>query len=282
MLGQVAVNSFRWKYSFWGNPSSSPGVSVTPGASNSEGSWTQIASSANIAQDVYDMIIQVGGGNTSTAAKNHLLDIGVDPAGGTSYTAVISNIACGASPPVTTTHVSFRFPLWIKAGSSVAVRVQGSNSTAGTVRVAGVFYGMPTAPHLIRVGQYSETVATISSSNGTSFTPVSGSEGSWASMGATSKNCWWWQLGVQIDNGTITAMYVDVELGYGSATVPIVIIADLRMAMYGTAEIIGVPSVHQLISGYCDVPAGSTLYVRGYSSAAVVSGFNATAIGIGG
>lgn len=175
----------NWTYdNFGATPAVAYGTSVTPGASNAEGSWTQIASSANIAQDVRGFFLMVHTGNTNSQAKPHLLDIGVDPAGGTSYTAVISNIPCGAG--ATDVGHPFFFPLYIKAGSSVAVRVQGANATAGTVRVAAKFYGHLSNPAAWKQGFFSETIGTVTNSNGTSFTPGNAADGSWVSLGTTA------------------------------------------------------------------------------------------------
>lgn len=277
------VNSFLWHFSNFTTPSSTPGTSVTPGASNAEGSWTQIASSANIAYDVFLLYIAIGGGYTSGAAKNHLLDIGVDPAGGTSYTAIISNIVCGQSQAVTTGWDEFVFPIRIKAGSSVAVRVQGSNATAGTVRVVGDFYGRPTEPGMVPVGQWSETIGTITNSNGTSITPGNAAEGSWTSLGTTAKDLWHWQIGVQVDNGTITAQYTSVDLAYGDATNKEIIIEDHAIGFYGTAEIKArTLNGRALCQAQRYVPAGSTIYARARCSTSPATGYNITAIGIGG
>jgi hypothetical protein len=51
-------------------------------------------------RDIYWIAIWVTGGGTSAQQKDHLLDIGVDPAGGSSYTAVISDIVCGETSPL--------------------------------------------------------------------------------------------------------------------------------------------------------------------------------------
>lgn len=277
----AGLNSrFAWKYSNFDAPSTTPGTSVTPGASNAEGSFTQIASAANIANEVHGILLWINGGNTSAAAKNHLLDIGIDAAGGTSYTAKISNIVCGQSSAAINGGIWFYFPYRIPSGASVAARIQGSNGTAGTVRVGATFYGRPTRPELIRTGQYAETVGTITNSNGVSFTPGnSGAEGSWASLGTTTRSCFWWQLAAQIDNGTTTALAYHLDLAYGDASNKHMIIENRAFILPGTAEQTTVPLDLQ---GYCDVPAGATLYVRGSCSGTAVSGFNAVAVGIGG
>ncbi|NBT33031.1 MAG: hypothetical protein EBT13_14315, partial [Rhodobacteraceae bacterium] len=56
-----------WSYRNWGaNPSATPGTSITPGASNAEGAWTQVASSANIAADVVGFHLQLFAAATAT------------------------------------------------------------------------------------------------------------------------------------------------------------------------------------------------------------------------
>lgn len=277
------INSFLWHFSNFTTPSSTPGTSVTPGASNAEGSWTQVASSANMAYDSQLMYIAIGGGNSTGVAKNHLLDIGVDPAGGTSYTAIISNIVCGQTQAVTTGFDQFVFPLFVKAGSSVAVRVQGSHSTAGTVRVVADFFGRPTNPEMVPCGSYSETIGTITNSNGTSITPGNAAEGSWTSLGTTAKDLWAWQIGVQVDNGTIAAQYTTVDLAYGDASNKEIILEDIAVGFYGPAEIKAKTLTGRDMLRACRyVPAGSTIYARARCSTSPASGYNVTAIGIGG
>jgi hypothetical protein len=240
-----------------------------------------MASSANIAQDVYGFVITVTSGFTSANQKDHLLDIGVDQAGGTAYVAIISNIVCGQSGAIGTGKTFF-FPMFIKSGSSVAARVQGSNATAGTVRIAMIFYGQPSNPEVVLVGQYSETIGAITGSAGVAFTPGTGAESSWVSLGTTTRPLWWWQVCVQVSNGTITAHYVHIDLAYGDATNPIPIIRNLFMRYEGTTEDQRQTSFQSLLEGFCEVPAGAALYVRGWSDAAPPTGYNAVAVGVGG
>lgn len=273
----------NWTYDNWGaNPASTIGTAVTPGASNAEGSWTQVASSANIANDVYGFYMQIHSGASSNASKQHLLDIGVDPAGGTSYSPIISNLVCGCSPSLTVAGAKEHFfPMWIKSGSSVAVRIQGSNATAGTVRVAIRFYGKPSDPLWIPVCTYSETLGTITNSSGTSFTPGNGADGSWVSLGTTSRPLWWWQLGYQIDNGTITAEYTYLELAWGDSTNK----HTMFKVMHGgtTTESCGLAAQTQMlnIAAVNPVPGGTEIFIRGRCNNAPDTGYNAVAVGCG-
>lgn len=282
MLDQIGINSFGWKYTNWNNPTTTPGTAVTPGASNAEGSWTQIASAANIAHDVYAVLVYVTGGSTTGTSKNHLLDIGTDPAGGTSYTAMVSNIQCGQSSSYVNGGRWFYLPIRIKAGSSVAVRVQGNAATAGTVRVSATFYGWPSNPHLIPSGTYSETIGTVSNSAGTSFTPGNSAvEGSWVSLGTTTRHLWYWLLTINIDNGTTTSLMYHIDLAYGDGSNKVMIIENMPLFLQGTAETIASP-LQSPAEGWMPVPAGSTIYVRGSCSSTTATGFTALAVGIGG
>jgi hypothetical protein len=285
MLLAPTLSRYSFTYdNFGANPSATPGTSVIPGATNAEGTYTSIATGANIAQDVCGLYLRVSDGATSTAAKNHLLDVGVDPAGGTSYTTIISDIVCGATGAITTTGggQQFFFPIAIKAGSQVAVRIQGSNGTAGTVRVGAKFYGQSSRPEIIPCGSFSETIGTITNSNGVSFTPGNAADGTWVSLGTTTNPMWWWQIGYQIDNGTITAEYTYVDIAVGDGSNKHVI----HRIMHGgtTGETCG-NSIHSNLimhACYCPVPGGSTIYIRGRCNNAPDTGYNGVAIGIGG
>jgi hypothetical protein len=269
----------------WGaNPSATPGTSVTPGASNVEGSWTQVASSANIAQDVYAMFLRISDGASSAQIKDHLLDVGVDPAGGTSYSPIISNIVCGASAAITATGGGHRFffPYVIRAGSSVAVRIQGSNATVGTVRVGVKFWGQQARPWNTPDGQYSETLGTITNSQGVAFTPGNAADGTWVSLGTTARFLWWWQIAYQVSNTTITAEYTYIDIAFGTSTNKHIIARKMHGGT--TGETCGEPMGAGLlwVDGYCPVPAGTEIWIRGRCNNAPDTGYNGVAVAIGG
>ena len=263
------------------NPSDTPGISVVPGASDAEGAWT--ASGLGVlSADVYWIKLHVHSGLTSTAIKRHVLDIGVDPAGGTSYAAIISDILCGSSAGLASGGApghQFLFPLWVAAGSTIGVRIQGSNATAGTVYVGLQVRGQLDQPWLNPYGRWSETLG-VTGSNGISFTPGNGADGAYASLGTTTRECWWWQLGYQISSGSITAEATYVELAWGDASNKNTIL--LLMHRGNTSEGIGSPINENLLSccALVRVPVGSNLYVRGRCLNAPDTGYQAAAIGI--
>lgn len=279
-----ALAKFSFKYDNWGaNPSTSPGTAVTPGATNAEGAWTQIAAAASITQDIYGFHIRICDGFTSAAIKDHLLDIGVDQAGGTAYTAEVRNLVCGSSAGTATGGgPEFAMPLFIKSGSSVAVRIQGSNGTAGTVRVAMRFYGQPDHPENVPVAQYSETIGTITNSGGVAFTPGNAADGTWVSLGTTARALWWWQIGSQVSNSAAGLETTYIEIGVGDATNKTVIMRRIHMS--NTTEDSGSLAEENIVPWACyhPVPAGAEIWIRGRCSDAPNTGYNGVAVGFGG
>jgi len=273
-------------YSFavdnWGtNPSSTPGTSVVPGASNAEGTYTQVL--AALAQGVHGFLLRVSDGGVTANIKNHLLDVGVDPAGGTAYTAIISNLVCGSTSTIALGACAlFFFPIEIPAGATVAVRIQGSNATAGTVRVGIRAFGQPNAPWLMPLGQFSQTIGAITNSNGVSFTPGNAADGTYVSLGTTTLPLWWWQIAYQIDNAVITAerTYIDLAVGDGSNKRVINRIMHAGAATEQINEVTG--SRLAWHANYWPVPAGAELWVRGRCENAPDTGYNAVAVGVGG
>lgn len=283
MLLNPKLSYYAFTYDNWGaNPASTIGTSVVPGASSVEGSWTEVAASSNITEDCYWMYIQVHSGQTAATAKQHFLDIGIDPAGGTSYTEFLVDLAIGNSPTLAQAgNREYVFPIFIKAGSSVAVRVQGSQATAGTVRVACRWYGKPSAPEYVPRGMRSETLGAGANTLGTSITPGNAVDGSWVSLGTTTIPLFWWQLGYQINNGTITAEYTYLELAYGDVTNK----TTIFKIMHGgtTAETCGLAAQTSLLAcaAYQPLPVGTELWVRARCNNAPDTGYNVTVVGVG-
>lgn len=276
---------YSFRFDNWGSvPASAIGTSLTTsGTANTEGSWTQVASSSDISAEVYWVNLRLSHSYGTGTNRQVLVDVGVDPAGGTSYTEVVANLIGGNSADFSTPGAGhhYYFPLRIRAGSSVAVRAQASAASVA-VRASLVFIGSPSRPEMAPAASFSETIGTVTNSSGTSFTPGTSAEGSWVSLGTTAKDTWWHQLGVQVDNATQNAIGYYAELAYGDATNKVQI---LRMSYCTrTSESMGHMHAANLwqATAYCRVPAGSTLYVRGRSNGAPDTGHNALAYCFGG
>ncbi len=284
MLFSPGLSSYGFQVDNWGtNPSAAPGTSITPGASNAEGSpFVEVIAGSALTEDCYWIFIKVYGGNTVSNAKNHLLDIGIDPAGGTSWTEVIANIVCGGTASLVQGGRDFLFPFRIAAGSSVAVRIQGSNATAGTVFVVAQLYGRPSHPETVPTGTFAHTFGTITNSSGPTVTPGNAADGTWVDLGQTGFTYWWFQLGYQIDNGTVTAENTYIELGYGNGSNKTTI---MRLQHQGnTSEILVAPIQTNLImpAAYHRVRTDvNNIYVRARCQNAPDTGYNVSVIAIG-
>lgn len=281
----ASPNHFRWWYANQAVPvGATPGLSVTPGASDTEGADAVLATEAEITQDVYGILLSITDGSTSNQAKNHLLDLGWDPAGGTSYTYKVNNIVCGGSAVGGAARAGrvLWLPVRIPAGSEVAVRIQGSNATAGTVRVCAVFFGRPTHPEMCWAGSYSETIGAITGSNGPTFTPgSSAAEGAWTSLGTTTRRLRYLLPSVQVNDASANAQMLLIDLAYddGSGT-KVIVIEHLPLFNPGTVEQWGAEVWWP--NAYCDIPPGAELFIRGSTSLATPdAAYNATVIGIG-
>lgn len=283
MLANSNVNTFTSVQIVGQSFGGTPGVSVVPGASSSEGSWTTWATAST---DVYGVFVRVSAGATASQVRQHLLDIGVDASGGVAYTPVISNIVCGNAAGIGQGGHSFYFPFLIKAGSTIAVRVQTSNATAGTVRVYGHLYGKPTRPELVWAGSYSETLGVTTGSQGTVITPGTSAVGSWVSLGTTTRNLKYWQVGMQWSAAPTAARAYGVDLAYGDGTNMNMILDSVRhMVVVNPAPSSSSTQLHPEPLCYADVPAGSTIYTRAWCTNApspTGAAWNVTAVGIGG
>ena len=276
MLGNGG-NQFQWWFSKNTAPSTTPGVSVVPG-SGSKGSYIELASAAELTQDCYGIMLWVHAGNTSATIRDLLIDIGTDPGGGSSYSQVhgISDIYAPQSSNAVFGGRWFWFPFFIKAGVSVGVRGKANNTS--TFRIKAWFFGQPSRPDMIRAAQYAETIG-VSGNGGTPFTcGNSGAEGSWTSIGTTTRSLWWWQLAFGNNVGTTTAQMYYADLAYGDGSTFHIIIENMPMFNPSTSEYAGNPLWPFC---YCEVPAGATLYVRG-SASGTAETTEAVAVGLGG
>lgn len=223
----VPSNGFGWVFSSIGatRPAAAFGTTVTPG-NNVMGSWSaNVLTAANLSTDVFGLYININSNATSTANRSALLDVGVDPAGGTSYSVLIPQLIAGNASAFGAGGVPFGlnyyFPIWIKAGSTVACRATVNNATVGTLRVHMMAFGKPHDERTIQVGNKVFAYGTaIATSGGTAVTSGTTSEGSWTQVGTVGTNDrpWYWQWAANVNNSALTAVAYGCDLSIGSAS----------------------------------------------------------------
>lgn len=264
-----------------------PGTTVTPGASNTFGSYVQIINGASAwptdSGDGQLLEILVTGAAVSGSARDTLVTIGIDLAGGTSYTDWIVNLVCGPASSCTTGRfgVMWTFPVRVPRGSSLAAKASVNNATAGSVSVGIRIMGKATHPEQIRVGKYVRTFgASTGTSAGTAVTAgSSGTKGSWVSLGtvAAGDDLWFWQLGVGQNQATSNNNGAAFDLARGDGSNYNLIVRDVQVGTTTGEEMVRAAHVAP-----CQAKAGDGIYARATSGGAPLGGWSAAAYAVGG
>lgn len=255
---------------------------VTPGE-NAYGSWLQLLAGAAVTHDSYGIWINVHSGNTSASARDILVTLGIDPAGGTSYTDWIPHLAAacasglgGSSAGFSGGGVSYFLPVFLKAGTSIAAKASVNNATVGAVRVQCRLLCKPSNPDAIWAGSFVQAFgATPATSSGTPITPGTTVEGDWFELGTLTKPLRWLEFGFGVNDGALTANTYHVDIGIGDASNKRVIIQD------GYVEVTAVEGLIKHVGGAAVAGAvGDKLYGRAQVGPAA-SGSNVSLIAYG-
>jgi len=242
-------------------------TTFTAGASNTDGAVTTLVTS--LAHDVQYIKLWFGGCNANGGDGQVAADLLVDPAGGSSWTALINDLAVGFSVLPSSAGggmgLSYEFGLWIPSGSNIGIRAKTAHtSDILSCRCVYYLYGEPSDPELAPwYGTAVETLG-ISDSRGTAVTPGgSGTMGSWTSIGSTTSQRYGQiQFGINGTDNAAAGAASHWQVGYGSNRVP------------------GTPTIHKTVSTNeaggttgggpmpVDIPAGTQMQLRASSSGA--------------
>jgi hypothetical protein len=277
-----AGGAFEWATAnILTRPTPNYGTSITPG-NNTFPAYVSLISGANVLYDVWGIRIVVNSVNVSASAKDCLVNIGIDEAGGTSFTTKIANLICSNATSLNTGGVvQYYFPLKIAAGSSIGAQASVNNATVGTVRVWITIFGRPTNPEYITAGSYVTSIGAVTASSaGTAVTAGTTSEGAWTLLGTPTVPHWWWQCGFGINNATMALLQYAMDLSAGDGTNQRNLITDL-MVTTTTTESVG---YNNYSLGQCeaDVPANTGIYGRLWCSGTPDTGVGMIAYGLGG
>lgn len=216
-------NSFTKQFSNSTAPSLTPGTSITPG-NNTFPAYAEILSDTVVTEDAYGIMIWVANNAFTAAGRDTLLNIGADPAGTTSFVTIIPNllVSCaGSITPATNGGggVFYYFPLWIRAGTSLAAQASVNNATVQTFAVVVTLVAGPTHPELLRCGSYVTALGAVTAtSRGTTVTPgTSAAEGAYVSLGTPTLPHWWWQCGYGIQDTTMNNGMIMADIGAGAS-----------------------------------------------------------------
>jgi hypothetical protein len=262
-------------------PAAAFGTSITPGTSNSYGSYTEILGDANVTRDCYGMMLNFNSSFVTVQARDILATIGIDVAGGSSYVDFISHLLASCAGSFDEGHGGhwYYFPVFIPAGAAIAAKASVNNGTASTMRCAIWLYGAPKNLSGLVYGQGVETVGAVTaSSRGTAVTPGTTSEGSWTSIGTTTRKWKFAQHGMGINDTSLTSggAYAN-DLSFGDGTNNILLDQDKMHLVPNTTEAL---SAQLRAQSYCDVPLGETIYGRSQCSGTPDSNVSMAAYGV--
>lgn len=196
-----------------------PGTGFTGGNANVDGTVVQLLSA--LAFDVHYLVVGISGTQASAVDHNCLADILVDPAGGTSWASFIDDLTCGfysVNSTVIGMTCWFYFPIFIKSGTSMAIRVRSASAGMSSGRCIIYAMGNPSRPDRWWCGSKVESLGiNAASSKGTNVTPGNtGAWGSWTTIGTSTLDYGAVQFGINGSDATATAAGYYWEFGYGS------------------------------------------------------------------
>jgi hypothetical protein len=245
-------------------PASAVGTTFTAAANNADGTAVEVL--ADLTFDAHYLVVGISNTNASAGNGQTLLDILTDPAGGTSYGAFIDDLVCGMTPNQTVLQgigCWYHFPIYIPAGSAVAVRARQRHTVDISGRVVVYAHGNPSRPEMWWCGQKVESLGiNAATSQGTDVTPgASGADGAWTTIGTSGHRYGAVQYGVNGSDATAAARGYFWDIGYGSAALGG---APRGYRTMDTAESGVAIGNNQVIN--CDVAAGTTWQLRATSS----------------
>lgn len=284
------INSFNYSGSTVTNNNTSAaitnfGKTIISGNAGIKGAWTSImpttfsyidpgdSLNSTLSKDIYMIEILIGRSGSNDAILPCIADFGVDPAGGSNYQIKIKDLIVGAvNDAYLSANMTYRFPIFIKAGSSVAMRMQSKTTGTRQVRVGLKFWGLPTNKESIFTGSYIETIGQ-SVDAGTAITLGTTAYGAWSTLGVTTKKICYWNLGIACDNASMGGRNFYFNLAHGNTKKNI--IGNMRVVT-SNVESVGFYNV----GAYHVVPAGTTIYAQGFG-AVNQTGFSVIAYGVG-
>lgn len=260
-------------------PASQHGQTFVAGNTNADGTVSTLLSA--LAHDVHFLVVGIGGISATGANSNALIDILSDPAGGTSWGSFIDDLACGFTPILGTSAALnswYYFPIYIKAGTSLAVRARTAHTgDITTGMIAAYAFGNPTRPGMWWCGSKVETLgAAPASSAGSTIPPGTSSNwGSWTSVGTSSGRYGSLSIGINGTDASALGVGYIAQLGINSSQ-----IAGIPNFYFqvSTNEVMAREGVQMPI--WCDIPSGSLIQARIAGSAGTVESVQISAYGV--
>ena len=199
---------------------------------HTKGAWVDVLSAT--AFEGFHLEVSVENTRASNTDTSALADIGIDAAGGTSYTVLVPNILIGHAKETEGAR-GFQIPVYIPTGSTVAARTQ-SIVTSDTALIGVVLHGgVPADNPLPAHGLVVDYGTTIASSSGT--TPANASlhtKGAWVELtSATTHPHRGLSVAVQGSDDVMGTRRHLFDIATGAATSEVVLIENMYVESSG-------------------------------------------------
>lgn len=233
--------------------------SATPHA---KGSWVSLI--AALGFDGWFAGIQISELGLNATDSSALVDIGIDPAGGTSYTVVIPNILSGGAAPAANMIATRWFPVFIPKGSQIAARLQGLQ-VSDVARVGITVYGGDGLR--LHRGEIQDYGTNTADSGGVKMANAAvNTKGAWTQLGAdtTRRHS---GLVVMASCATATAAnqhFIDVGIDPAGGTTYSIVIPEFYVGTDGNETVF--LSTHPSALVGIDIPAGAAIAARSQST----------------
>lgn len=182
-----------WSDNLGGTPPSdgtSFGTGVTAGANNADDA--AVSAIAALTHDVEYLIVAISGFTSSGFNCSTLLDILIDPAGGTSWAGFIGDLLAGYNSSFDLNGTQggylrvYHFPVWVPAGASIGLQARCAHTSTLTGRIVVHAAGGNANPASWWCGQKVESIGIdAANSRGAMHTPGNaGTFSSWTNFGS--------------------------------------------------------------------------------------------------
>lgn len=266
-------------------PATAFGTAITPG-NNAYGSYATLISGANLTFDCLDLTVVVNNVFISTNARDCIVSLGIDPAGGTSYTS-IADLVCGPASGYQfgsdgMIGTAFRFPLWLRSGTSIGVAASVNSSLLFNLNAFCKVRGLPSMPHALWVGSYIDQYGvSVATSAGTAFTPGGVSEGVYTQIGTLSRPAYAFEFGMGVNDATMSQSNLDVDVAIGAtgdtSTANKLIVIPNATVSTSALESISKPYAVEYGNG----ATGAGLYLRAQLGGTIDSNYSVAIYAIG-
>lgn len=243
-MGAVEVNRFGLtipSVTLGTQPSATYGTAITPGQAPNYGNYTQLLAGATVTDEVWEIEIGVNSVGIAATARDCIVTIGWDLAGGTNYgvslRTSIDHLLCSCASAYmggaggTGGGVPWTFNLRIPAGASIAAKAMVNSATLTAINVYVKLRCRPSRPWLLYRGEFVDTYGiNTATASGTAVTPGTAAKGAYVSLGALTQTYQQFEFGVGCNDATMSNVGYEADIALGDVTTKDVIIEGAYVA----------------------------------------------------